>query len=62
MEDNENFAAAHELEIVKRDEKAPPFTPLEALLAAPTVHEVLGRPDLYDRWYKGMRQEALDNA
>ena len=34
----------------------------EALQAAPTAAEVLGRPQAYEAWYKGMRQEALDNG
>ena len=32
----------------------------EALQAAPTVYEVLGKPQAYEAWYKGMRQEALN--
>ena len=31
----------------------------EALQAAPTVYEVLGKPQAYEAWYKGMREEAL---
>ena len=34
----------------------------EALQAAPTAAEVLARPQVYEAWYKGMRQEALDNG
>ncbi len=34
-------------------------TPLEALKAAPTVEEVLGRPGAYTDWYNGIRKEAM---
>jgi hypothetical protein len=31
----------------------------EALTDAPTVWEVLARPDSYAQWYEGQRKEAL---
>jgi len=34
-------------------------TPLDALKAAPTAEEVLGRPGAYAEWYNGVRKEAL---
>ncbi len=44
---------------VKAPAKAP-ATPIEALKAAPTVFEVLGHPEFYEKWYDGMRREALN--
>jgi len=32
----------------------------EALDDAPTVWEVLARPDSYAQWYNGQRKDALD--
>lgn len=32
----------------------------EALTEAPTIYEVLARPDSYAQWYNGQRKEALD--
>jgi hypothetical protein len=31
----------------------------EALAEAPTVYEVLARPESYKQWYDGQRKEAL---
>lgn len=31
----------------------------QALVAAPTIWEVLARPDRYAQWYNGQRKDAL---
>lgn len=52
-------AAEPVVEEVVAEKKAPPSL-REALEAAPTVWEVLGRPQAYQHWYETVRKEALD--